>query len=45
LCKSSLEDGGRSTEVRCRKLASNHLKLLVLRVLVLDVQVFKLFAA
>ncbi len=38
LCISSLEDGGRSTGVCCRKLASNCLKLLVLRVLVVSVE-------
>jgi len=33
-----MEDGGRSIEVCCHKLASNHLKLLVLRVPVLSVE-------
>ena len=35
---SSLKDGGRPTEVCCWKLASNHLKLLTLRVLVVSVE-------
>lgn len=38
LCISSVEDGGRPTEVCCRKPASNHLKLLVLRVQVVSVE-------
>lgn len=36
--ESSLEDGGRSTGVGCRNRASNPLKLLVLRALVVSVE-------
>jgi hypothetical protein len=38
LCISSLEDGGRPTGVCCRRPASNYLKLLALRVLVVSVE-------